>query len=266
MNAPSPDDPAAMGPDDFEALEALLDALRERGQAAPEWEFCEGFMAALICCRRAIPPSEYLPVLFSGGEEPADGPLPAFADAAEMTRFMALWTRRWNEVATSLDQEPQALDEDGCYAPEVLDLRGMVAALPPEERERFAAEPVPSFAQLWAEGYLAAVDCWPDDWAPPRDREQAEWIADCLASIETVAGDDEEEATLSPFGDDAPPSVSAKRLEDYGEAIWAVYDLRAIWRSLGPRVTPMRKAHEPGRNEPCPCGSGRKYKHCHGAN
>ncbi len=21
----------------------------------------------------------------------------------------------------------------------------------------------------------------------------------------------------------------------------------------------------PGRNEPCPCGSGRKYKNCHGA-
>jgi preprotein translocase subunit SecA len=20
-----------------------------------------------------------------------------------------------------------------------------------------------------------------------------------------------------------------------------------------------------GRNDPCPCGSGRKYKHCHGA-
>ncbi|MGB7966146.1 MAG: SEC-C metal-binding domain-containing protein [Methylocella sp.] len=20
-----------------------------------------------------------------------------------------------------------------------------------------------------------------------------------------------------------------------------------------------------GRNQPCPCGSGRKYKHCHGA-
>ena len=22
---------------------------------------------------------------------------------------------------------------------------------------------------------------------------------------------------------------------------------------------------EVGRNEPCPCGSGKKYKHCHGA-
>ncbi|MCR5856483.1 SEC-C domain-containing protein [Mesorhizobium sp. J428] len=21
----------------------------------------------------------------------------------------------------------------------------------------------------------------------------------------------------------------------------------------------------PGRNEPCPCGSGKKFKHCHGA-
>jgi preprotein translocase subunit SecA len=21
---------------------------------------------------------------------------------------------------------------------------------------------------------------------------------------------------------------------------------------------------EPGRNDPCPCGSGKKFKHCHG--
>jgi preprotein translocase subunit SecA len=28
-----------------------------------------------------------------------------------------------------------------------------------------------------------------------------------------------------------------------------------------PQVRGERKI---GRNEPCPCGSGRKYKHCHG--
>jgi preprotein translocase subunit SecA len=27
---------------------------------------------------------------------------------------------------------------------------------------------------------------------------------------------------------------------------------------------PVRKAKEVGRNEPCPCGSGKKYKHCCG--
>jgi preprotein translocase subunit SecA len=31
-------------------------------------------------------------------------------------------------------------------------------------------------------------------------------------------------------------------------------------------VTPfVREARKVGRNEPCPCGSGKKYKHCHGA-
>jgi len=26
----------------------------------------------------------------------------------------------------------------------------------------------------------------------------------------------------------------------------------------------VRKMDKVGRNDPCPCGSGRKYKHCHG--
>jgi preprotein translocase subunit SecA len=32
---------------------------------------------------------------------------------------------------------------------------------------------------------------------------------------------------------------------------------------LPPPVDPIRKEEvEPGRNDPCPCGSGKKYKHC----
>ena len=32
-----------------------------------------------------------------------------------------------------------------------------------------------------------------------------------------------------------------------------------------PRIQPIIKEKITGRNEPCPCGSGKKYKHCHGA-
>jgi len=32
-----------------------------------------------------------------------------------------------------------------------------------------------------------------------------------------------------------------------------------------PRVTVRRDVPKVGRNDPCPCGSGKKYKHCHGA-
>ena len=36
--------------------------------------------------------------------------------------------------------------------------------------------------------------------------------------------------------------------------------------AVAPGVAPfVREGRKVGRNEPCPCGSGRKYKHCHGA-
>jgi SEC-C motif-containing protein len=37
-------------------------------------------------------------------------------------------------------------------------------------------------------------------------------------------------------------------------------------RPLREGPAPFREAAKrPGRNEPCPCGSGKKFKHCHGA-
>jgi preprotein translocase subunit SecA len=32
----------------------------------------------------------------------------------------------------------------------------------------------------------------------------------------------------------------------------------------GEVVTVTRAMPKVGRNDPCPCGSGKKYKHCHG--
>ena len=31
-----------------------------------------------------------------------------------------------------------------------------------------------------------------------------------------------------------------------------------------PKVTIRREVPKVGRNEPCPCGSGKKFKNCHG--
>lgn len=32
-----------------------------------------------------------------------------------------------------------------------------------------------------------------------------------------------------------------------------------------PKTEPVKVAKEPGRNDPCPCGSGKKFKKCCGA-
>nr|MBP6406811.1 UPF0149 family protein [Ramlibacter sp.] len=62
-NQDTPATPSALTPEDFDAQDAVLDALREHDEEIPQWEFCEGFMAALVCTRREIQADEYWPVL-----------------------------------------------------------------------------------------------------------------------------------------------------------------------------------------------------------
>jgi uncharacterized protein len=266
-----------MQPEDFDQLDDLLDSLRSRSAMVPQWEFCEGFMAALICSRTPIMPAQYWPVLLDTDENLAT----LFGDAARLQQFEELWLRRWQEIAAGLDAEVDTLDDERAYCPQVLDVRGAIAAMPEAERaialsdagadSTDGAEPaLPAFAQVWALGFMLAVESWPDEWsAPARDKEASRWMEEALATLAKLCEDDEGEPEVSAFetedGQDGPPSMSAARLEDFGEAVWAVYDLRQIAKSLGPRVAQVRRDSAPGRNDMCPCGSGKKYKKCHGA-
>ena len=272
----SPETLAPLSPEAFDEIDAILDDLRTRYDETPQWEFCEGFMAALVCCRRPIPLSEYLPVLLgiAGDEAPAtkdetndeaaedEG---SFADAAQASRFMALWTQRWNEVAAALNVSIESLDDDNAYHPEVMDVRGAIAALPEDERATMAGEDIPSFGQVWGLGFMFAVEAWPDEWAAPRDKEAVKWLDAALESIVALTEDDTGEPTLSVFDDDGPPSVSTQRINAFADALWAVYDLRELWRNFGPRVHTVHAVATPGRNDVCSCGSGKKYKKCCGA-
>ena len=262
----------ALAPEDFDALDDILDELRTRDDEVPQWEFCEGYMAALVCCRRAIPQEEYLAVLLGDGaapgadDAPMDGSgLGAFSGVIQQRRFLELWQRRWDDMVATLDTEVKSLDAPDSFQPEVLDVRGSIAALPPEERPEIAEEDIPSIAQVWALGFMYAVENWPEDWTAPRDKEAAQWLDESLQTIVALTEPDTGKPTISMFSEDGPPSVSESRLDAYGAAIWAVYDLRRLWKSIGPRVETVRRADVPGRNDPCSCGSGKKYKKCHGA-
>ncbi len=70
--------------------------------------------------------------------------------------------------------------------------------------------------------------------------------AEAISPIQAVPG-------LSDSGGGDPPSSGGNVME---------IDPRSSAPPAAPFVRPMPKV---GRNEPCPCGSGRKYKHCHGA-
>ncbi len=61
--------------------------------------------------------------------------------------------------------------------------------------------------------------------------------------------------------EEAPPAVSNVQYQHagYDEALAQQPD------EPQPAAQPFVRAGEKvGRNDPCPCGSGKKYKHCHG--
>ena len=251
----------------FDQLDAILDDLRLRYDETPQWEFCEGFMAAVICMRRAVPASEYLAALLGTPEagqaiEPDGG---SFIDEAQQAQFMALWTQRWNEVTAGLDSAVDSLEDERGYHPEVMDIRGAIAEMPPEERATFSDEDMPAFAQVWALGFMFAVEYWPEEWAAPRDKDAAKWLDDALQAVVAMTEDDTQAPEVSPLSEEGAPSTSIARLNAFGEAIWAVYDLRELWKTIGPRVETVRAVVTPGRNDVCSCGSGKKFKKCCGA-
>jgi uncharacterized protein len=169
---PTPDTNTPLGPEDFDAQDAELDALREQDEEIPQWEFCEGFLAALVCSRRAVAPDEYWPVLLGDDFQPA----------AHM-EFVWRWRRRWAEVAAALDAPVETLDDERTYQPETLDTRGAVLALPESERGETDLAALPAYAQVWALGFMYAVETWPEDWLPPRDSEAAQMLDNALSAI-----------------------------------------------------------------------------------
>ncbi len=64
---------------------------------------------------------------------------------------------------------------------------------------------------------------------------------------------------------DAPAPVAAPQLETSTTVTGGGATAAAPQEIQLPKITVRRDAPKVGRNDPCPCGSGKKYKQCHGA-
>jgi uncharacterized protein YecA (UPF0149 family) len=76
------------------------------------------------------------------------------------------------------------------------------------------------------------------------------------------ADDADDDEYWEPIADDERESVIHEMLD----GVQDVYDHFRDARERAFSPAPVRRdAAKVGRNDPCPCGSGRKYKLCHGA-
>jgi uncharacterized protein len=107
----------------------------------------------------------------------------------------------------------------------------------------------------WAEGFLHGVSFREEAWKPWREGD-ALYL---FAFVNLLLQNDEIDAKVSDMGME-PEEVFEVALTSVPELIQALYGMR--------REAPadLETQHSPdrhvGRNDPCPCGSGKKYKKC----
>ncbi len=255
MNEPLPGADA-----DLDALEALFARLGGFDDTI-SLEWFDGCLAAMVCGPRRVLPSDWIPLLIG------DAWARTFADPDDVAQATATLQRRWDTVAAQLD--PEALFED----PDRLRLQPLMDDFDPALRDRLVAEGElaaeeaatwPGTGEVWALGFLETVDRLADDWQVPDDgSEDAVVYRACLQCLEALA--ERDDARLRADLAARYPGRSLSRDELIDEALFAVQDLRLFWLERAVRPAPRRVDKLPGRNDPCPCGSGKKFKKCHGA-
>ena len=69
-----------------------------------------------------------------------------------------------------------------------------------------------------------------------------------------------------PIGNRFEKRQNKQKLDDLSTKTRTVEDIEAEEELIKKteKVEPIKADKAPGRNDPCPCGSGKKYKKCHG--
>ncbi len=268
--------------DDFARLDALLDATGNEN--AMVVEEIDGFLAALACAPDAIGEDALLAHVL--GIEPADEGSTPPGGAESMPPGGAEAMPLGGE-AMPPPRGPGASSLSTAHA-EIATLLRRHAARVVGALEAGEFGPVLSYDDegnadgvAWAVGFLRGVELHPESWNAMLDEKDFDDALEAMESLAATIDDDAEDDADVDAEDDADdderaPSAPGSRAERdalIDRMIGDVADIHEYfrpWRAAGTTPAAMRvetvRRTEPkiGRNEPCPCGSGRKYKNCCG--
>lgn len=225
--------------DELDRLDALLlEHTDEDGMLLTEFD---GFCAGLVVCPEMIMPSEWLRCVWGSSIE-------AFGKIEDVQSITDLLMHHYNDVARSLT--PPAMD----YGP-LFDVDTRTKEI---------------LWESWCCGFERAMALRPDAWeriAESGDEEAAASVNMMIALYNIAEGQsDLPKTSIKAMTKEAPDLIPN-----------LVLTINA-WTKSGGTPAPFpawAAANQPrapfqgtkvGRNAPCPCGSGRKYKQCCGSN
>jgi uncharacterized protein len=109
------------------------------------------------------------------------------------------------------------------------------------------------FADDWCAGFLRAMELTAEAWDPLADDETNRVVLAPILMLGTQEGLDEI---------DAAPDSESQYAAAVEMLLMSVDLIHIYWHLPIEERNAARAWQKPGRNDPCPCGSGRKYKKC----
>jgi uncharacterized protein len=227
-------------------------------------EWMDGAMTALAAGPRAKTVAEWRDKLLGESWERA------FADPEADREANSVLQARWTVLLKQLDPE-LLMDavEELRLAPVMLEWTDEDKARLVEDGTIAAGEEddeIPLTGEIWAHGFVDVVQAFTDDWRVPdaeTEPEMADAFEECIARIAMLTIRDPEE--LAEVLQEMYPDEKLARDDLIQESLYAVQDLRCYWVTSAPKPATRVVGDVPGRNDPCHCGSGKKFKKCHGA-
>ena len=200
-------------------------------------EMLDGLFCALVINPRMAMPSEWLDVIFDTEK--------AFASEKEANRIMNLLVRHYNRVNYLIQHRPKKneVTVGNVYIPLVFER---------DENDDY------KFAEQWATGFRTGINYCEEEWDKLllTENDETEEIATILMFVmllELGHNPDNEEQIVS----------DEQRQEIFLHLPIAVYAVYDYWQEKNKQQRLMtRTKQKVGRNDPCPCGSGKKYKKC----
>jgi uncharacterized protein len=211
-----------------------LSAFLKRDERSMNLEQLDGFLTALICGPELVPPSKYLAMIC--------GNRAVFEDASFAQEFLSLIMRHWNAIVDTLNSGK-------LYLPLLLEDEHGIA-----------------HGNDWANGFMRGMEFGKSDWALLLNDEE---YGGSLLAIFALANEHHPDPTMRPYKDPINAEVRERLIVGAATGTMQIHRYFKAQRFLhkderGNAPDFLRSRPKIGRNDPCPCGSGKKFKHCCG--
>ncbi len=188
----------------------------------------DGLFTAIVSGPSFVPPSQWLPVVWGDFE-------PTWNNEQEFKDIFHLMGRHMNGIADTLMEQPENFE--------------------PLFLERATDEQTHIIVEEWCQGYMRGVTLALDQWDVGSEEMSALLMP--IVAFTTKRGwealDKMDEVSFRNVQDAITPNV---------REIHARWLVRRVHERPTAPTTVRHAAPSVGRNDPCPCGSGKKYKKC----